>query len=132
VEIQHEAALPGDVRLTAHLRYNHLYANAIDSSDDLLERSTTFGVLTASTELDGPLHTTMLGHDLRWISFAAHTSFPGRASDSLGFSYFFEVGGGLELVDPALVRGVEGLSLRLSTLVGDGVTGWSVAAKLAF
>ena len=132
LEISHQRQLSGDIQLTANLRYNHLYAEAFAASDDVLETSSNFGVVTARAELDGPLGATALGRDLRWISFAANTSFPGRASDSLGFSYFFEVGGGLEIVDRSVARGVEGLSLRLSTLVGDGVTGWSVAAKLEF
>ena len=132
VELGHERGVGHDVEFTGSIRYNHLVVDTFAASDDVLETSGSFGVLTAYTQLDGPTGATALGRELRWIGYIANSSFPGSSSDALGFDYFFEFGGGVEMVDRAVLAGVEGLSLRGSALVGNGVTGWSVAAKLEF
>jgi hypothetical protein len=50
----------------------------------------------------------------------------------LGLDYFFELGGGLEIVDRDVVAGIEGVSLRASQITGDGVTGFPPGAQLEF
>jgi len=42
------------------------------------------------------------------------------------------LGGGIELEDDTLLRGLEGVSLRASALVGERVTGWSLGISLSF
>jgi hypothetical protein len=50
----------------------------------------------------------------------------------LGFNAFAEIGGGLQLIAPNVVRGVQGGTVRASAIVGPGVTGWLVSAALDF
>ena len=72
-----------------------------------------------------------LGRDLRWLAFASGTYIPA-AKDAVGFSSFAELGGGIELVERGLVAGVDGLSLRVSAILGDDVHGWSAGLALEF
>lgn len=128
-----EAERPaGALDLGLSLRYNHLWGTTLRASDDALDGSSSFGVFTAAATVAGPLPATAFGHELRWLAFASNSSFPGLSGDALGFDYFFELGGGLEIVDRGVMPGVEGLSLRASYLFGDHVTGVSVGAHLEF
>jgi len=123
-----------DINYVANVRYDQLYANTFSASNSVLEGSSTFGVLTARAEFDGPVWgVNLLDRELRWIAFASNTYLPGDdESDALGFSYFFEVGGGLELVDRSVIDGLEGVSLRSSVLFGDNVYGWTAGFSLEF
>ena len=132
VELEHRRDVGSDLKLTGNIRYNQLFAETFQASDDLLETSGTFGVLTAFARLDGPLPFQAFGRDLRWITFASNSTLTGTSSRSIGFDYFFELGGGLEVVDDQVIRGIEGVSLQASALLGDRVTGWSVGVQLEF
>ncbi len=132
LEAEYETSFGGDLNLTANARYNQLWGSTLNSSDSALEGSAIFGVLTATATVDGPTGLSLLGRELRWIGFAANSTFPGSASRAIDVSWFFELGAGIELVDREVVDGVEGVSLRGSWVVGDNVTGFSVAAQLEF
>ena len=132
LELKYEHSLAGDIDLQARLRYNHMFAETLDASNAALEGSGNFGVLTAFLQFDGPTPAKIFGRDLRWIGFAANSTFVGDAAEGLGFDTFFELGGGIELVEPNILPGVEGFSVRGSALIGNGVTGWSVGAQLEF
>jgi hypothetical protein len=132
LELNYKHALAGDIDVQGKLRYNQLFADTLDASDPALEGNGNFGVLTAFVQFDGPTPAKLFGRDLRWIGFAANSTFFGDSADALGFDYFFELGGGIELVDRTVLKGVEGVSLRGSALLGNGVTGWSIGAQLEF
>ena len=57
---------------------------------------------------------------------------PSTNRDILGFNSFAEIGGGLRLLAPDVIRGVQGGTVRASAIVGPGVTGWLVSAALDF
>jgi len=131
LEIEGEQPMSA-LNLGLNARYNHLWGSTLRASDDALQGSSNFGVFTAAATLDGPLSATPFGRDLRWLVFATNSSFPGLSGDALGFDYFFELGGGLEIVDRDIVPGIEGLSLRASYIRGDHVTGFSLGAHVEF
>jgi hypothetical protein len=131
LEIEHTRMIGEDVGISSTLRYNYLWANTFDASDPVLETISDFGVFTANLEVDGPTGLTPLGRQLRWIGFVANSAF--TESEGLDIEYFFEIGGGIEVVDRTVIEGLEGISLRASAIVGaQDVTGWSVSAKLEF
>jgi hypothetical protein len=132
LQAEYRREFAGDLRFTGNVRYNQLHADTFAASDPVLETDSNYGVLTGFAQLDGPLGLRLLGHDLRWIGFLANSSFPGNQSAALGFDYFFELGGGIELVDREVVSGIEGVSLRGSALFGDAISGWSVGLQLEF
>jgi hypothetical protein len=129
--LDHTRTMGEDSNLKLSLRYNHLLDRSFKASADELEGINSYGVLTGSARIDGPLPVTLAGFPLRWIGFASNTFLP-RSKDNLGFSFFFELGGGVEIVDPSIVDGVEGISLRTSSIAGDGVYGWSIGLAMEF
>lgn len=135
VEVEHSGRLDPvtDINYGAKIRYNQLYDKVFSASDPVLEGGGTFGIFTAGASVDGPLWGfSLLDRELRWIGFATNTYLPDSSKDALGFSYFFEVGGGLELVDRSVVGGLEGLSVRSSVLFGNNVYGWTAGLNLEF
>lgn len=132
VELDYERKLAGDIDLEAEFRYNLMFSESTSASDPSLESSADFGVLTSYIQLDGPTPASLWNRPIRWIGFLSNSTFFRDAADGLGFDTFVEIGGGVEIVDPNIVSGVQGVSLRGSVLVGDNVTGWSAGAKLEF
>ncbi|MGF1554526.1 MAG: hypothetical protein ACFBWO_18790 [Paracoccaceae bacterium] len=129
--VETDQTIGEDIALNASLRYSHLVDDVIDASEPELEGTNDFGTLTAGVELDGPIGLSVFGRELRWIGFASHTYLPGE-KDALGFSYFFELGGGVEIVDRDVLSFIEGVSLRGSGIVGNGVTGFTAGATIEF
>jgi hypothetical protein len=132
LELAHGHDLGLGLNLETNARYNHLWGATLDASDDALAGDSDFGVFTAAATLDGPMPATAFGRELRWLAFVTHSRFPGSSGDAVGFDYFFELGGGLEIVDRGVVAGIEGVSLCASYITGDGVTGLSLGAQLEF
>jgi hypothetical protein len=132
LELEYADSFSNDVNLDARIRYQHLWDDVQSASDPALESSQDFGVFTARAEADGPTAARAFGRELRWIGFSSLTWLPGEQTDDLGFDWFAELGGGIELVDREAVRGVEGLSLRGSLLAGNNVTGWTLGLSLEF
>lgn len=131
-ELGYDRRFADGLRLTGNLRYNHLVDIGFAASDSALEETGDFGVLTGGAELSGPTPVTFFGRELRWIGFTNGTGFVGQQSTALGFEYFFEIGGGVQLVDREVVQGLEGVSLRTSAIVGGNVTGWTIGLSLEF
>ncbi|MBV8397348.1 MAG: hypothetical protein JOZ17_01250 [Acetobacteraceae bacterium] len=102
------------------------------SGNNLQSRPYSFGVATASLTLDGPTEWRIATHAVRWLSYVNGTWLPSTNRDILGFNSFAEIGGGLRLLAPDVIRGVQGGTVRASAIVGPGVTGWLVSAALDF
>lgn len=132
VALVNETSLPRDLGFNGEIRYNHLVSEGFDASDRVYETRTNFGVMTSLAELDGPTGFSVFGFDVRWLGSLAWSYFPGTSSDALGFDYFVETGGGLAFLDPTIVRGIEGVQLRGSAVLGNGVSGWSASLALQF
>lgn len=130
--LAHEQHWQDDIRLSAHLRFNQLVTISQDASDRALHADGGFGVATGGAELNGPLPFTLGTYPTRWITFTSATWLTGARNDMLGFNSFIELGGGLELVTNSLGGRVEGISFRLSGLIGEGVRGGSMGVSLEF
>lgn len=131
LEVEHRRPLGENLNFFGRARYNQLFVDTFEASDPSLEASSDFGVFTAHLEVNGPTGATVGGRQLRWIGYVANSSFTESAGT--GIEFFFELGGGIELVDRSVIRGIEGVSLRASGIVGQkSVTGWSVYAQLEF
>jgi hypothetical protein len=81
LELNYKHALAGDIDVQGKLRYNQLFAETLDASDPALEGNGNFGVLTAFVQFDGPTPAKLFGRDLRWIGFAANSTFVGDEVD---------------------------------------------------
>lgn len=131
LELEQRHRWQSDVQLLASLRYDYLIDDSYRASDSALEGRNEFSVFTGSTELNGPTELSLFGLPLRWIGFISGSYLPD-IKDNIGFDYFVEIGGGIELVDNDVIPGIDGVSLRGSGIVGDGVDGWSVGLNAEF
>ena len=132
LEVIYETPLRGDMNLRAQARYNELVALVTGASSNALQDSGTFGVANASVTLTGPTGWHIANNAVRWLGYAKGTWLPETNPSVLGFNAFAEVGGGLQIIAPGVIRGVQGATVRASAIAGPGVTGWLVSAALNF
>ena len=132
LEVIYETPLRGDMNLRAQARYNELVALVTGASSNALQDSGTFGVANASVTLTGPTGWHIASNAVRWLGYAKGTWLPETNPSLLGFNAFAEVGGGLQIIAPGVIRGVQGATVRASAIAGPGVTGWLVSAALNF
>ncbi len=132
VALVHEREIAPDTHLTTTIRYNRIDDLNYSASDSSLKSNNRFSVVTGSVEVKGPTDVTLFGRSLRWIGYGGGTWLMGRHRNALGFNSFAELGAGIELVDNTLLRGVEGITLRGSALIGGNVTGWSLGLSVTF
>lgn len=132
LELIYETPLRGDVNLRAQVRYNELAALVMGASNNALQNNGSFGVANTSITLNGPTGWHIASKDVRWLGYAKGTWLPDTNPSVLGFNAFAEVGGGLQIIAPDVIRGVQGATVRASAIAGPGVTGWLVSAALNF
>lgn len=132
LELVHETRFHGDVTMTARARYNQLVAVVTSATDPALKQNGSFGVANGGLTLSGPTDWRIAANPVRWIGYANGTWLPDVDRGTLGFNAFAELGGGLQLLAPDVVRGVKGGTVRAAAIVGPGVTGWLVSAALNF
>jgi hypothetical protein len=132
LELIYETEFRGDLTLRTQARYNELAALVTSASSPLLKQDGSFGVANASVTLSGPTDWHIASNAVRWLGYAKGTWLPSTDSGVLGFNAFAEIGGGLQIVAPQVIRGVNGGTVRASAIVGPGVTGWLVSAALDF
>jgi hypothetical protein len=132
LELIYETQLRRDLTLSAQTRYNELAAVVTGASSKALKQNGSFGVANASITLSGPTDWHIGTNDVRWLGYARGTWLPNTDPGVLGFNSFAEIGGGLQVIAPNIVRGVQGATVRASAILGPGVTGWLVSAALDF
>lgn len=131
IEVETLQTFEGDINLAGKARFTQFIADSFDASHPVLEGTNTFSLITARAEADGPTGLSVFGREVRWIGFASTTVLPGQGDD-LGFDFFVELGGGVELVDRDVISGIEGVSLRGSGIVGNGVYGFTAGLSVEF
>jgi len=132
LELVYETRFPGDLMLNAQVRYNELAALVTGASSNALKQNSSFGVANTSFELSGPTSWHIAADPIRWLGYVKGTWLPNTDRGILGFNAFAEIGGGLQVIAPNVIRGVQGGTVRASAIVGSGVTGWLVSAALDF
>jgi len=132
LELVYETRFPGDVTLKTQARYNELAALVTGASSNALQQNSSFGVANASVSFSGPTNWRIAANDIRWLGYVKGTWLPNTDPGVLGFNAFAEIGGGLQLLAPNVIRGVQGGTVRASAIVGPGVAGWLFSAALDF
>jgi hypothetical protein len=132
LEVIYETQLRGDLTLRTQARYNELAAAVTSASSKALKQNGSFGVANASITLSGPTDWRIGANDIGWLGYAKGTWLPNTDPGVLGFNSFAEIGGGLQVIAPNIIRGVQGGTVRASAIVGPGVTGWLVSAAVDF
>ena len=132
LELIYEKQFRGDLRFKTQIRYNELAAMVTSASSNALKQNGSFGLANASIALSGPTDWHIAASSIRWLGYARSTWLPDTNASVLGFNAFAEIGGGLQVIAPNIIRGVQGGTVRASAIVGPGVTGWLVSAALDF
>ena len=132
LELIYERPLPGDMNFRAQARYNQLVALVTGASSNALQGNDSFNVANASVIFTGPTGWQIASKTVRWLGYAKGTWLPDTNPSLLGFNSFAELGGGLQIIAPDVIRGVQGATVRASAIAGPGVTGWLVSAALNF
>jgi hypothetical protein len=132
LELVYETQFSGDLTFKTQIRYNELAALATSASSNALKQNSSFGVANGSIVLSGPTDWRIASNAVRWLGYVKGTWLPNTDPGVLGFNAFAEIGGGLQLIAPNVIRGVQGGTVRASAIVGPGVTGWLVSAALDF
>jgi hypothetical protein len=128
----YEARFSGELTLIANVRYNELAAIVTSATDASIKQNGSFGVANGGLILSGPTDWRIATSSVRWLGYVNGTWLPDTDRGVLGFKAFAEIGGGLQLIAPGVIRGVQGGTVRASAIVGPGVTGWLVSAALNF
>lgn len=132
LEILYEASLRGDINFKAQARYNEVVALVTGASSNALQGNDAFGVANASVTVTGPTGWPIAARDLRWLGYVKGTWLTDTNPSVMGFNSFAEFGGGLQIIAPGVIRGVQGATVRASAIAGPGVTGWLVSGALNF
>jgi len=129
-ELQHERVLGNNIELTGNLRYNHLVSSAFNASDDALEGTNDFIVITGGLEASIPTGLALFSRDLHALGFGGTNILLDGFGDLIsGDDFIHEVGGGLEVKEPWFVQGIR---LRGSVLFGEDVFGWRAGLGIKF
>jgi hypothetical protein len=128
----YERRFSGDLTLAANARYNELAAIVTGATDNSINQNGSFGVANAGVTLSGPTEWRIGTGAIRWLGYVNGTWLPDTDRGVLGFKAFAELGGGLQLIAPSVVPGIQGGTMRASAIVGPGVNGWLVSAAVNF
>ena len=107
LELIYEKALPGDVNVRAQVRYNQLVALVTGASSSALQGNDSFNVANASVTFTGPTDWQIARKAVRWLGYAKGTWLPDTSLSLLGFNSFAELGGGLQIIAPDVIRCVQ-------------------------
>lgn len=132
LELLYDTSFRGDLTLEATLRYNEVAAIVTGATNPGLKQDDSFGVASGGAEMSGPTGWRLDGRPVRWLGYARGTWLPQTDAGTLGFNAFTELGGGVKILAPEILRGVSGATARASAILGPGVTGWLVSAALTF
>jgi hypothetical protein len=132
LELVDEMPLRGNLTLGMQIRYSELAAIVGGTSSSALKQNSSVGVANASVVLSGPTNWHIDANAIRWLSYVKGTWLPNVDRGVLGFNTFAEIGGGLQVIAPKVIRDVQGGTVRASVIVGPGVAGWLISAALDF
>ena len=119
----------GEGRIELIGLYTYSYTHTYDETFDFLDSSGSVNVLDFDARWTAPTGLRFFGVPLRWKVFGSYTDFLDLQKDDLGFTYFFEYGGGFDFEVDYRALGVFNLrnaGIEVSGVVGDDITGWSI------
>jgi hypothetical protein len=122
-----------DYRLEYSGHYTLAYTDTFDATAELLETSDWSQIAFARFRVSGPLDYQTWGRPWRWNAYLSHTNFLDQEKEALGFSYYYEVGAGVDWeanIKPLDWFGIRLIGLRLGVITGDDVDGFNVGLTM--
>jgi hypothetical protein len=131
LEIAYEGRVePYGIELTGS--FSHLHTEAFEASSQLLETATDAQTFNARAELTGPTGFKILNRPVGWRFLLAGTGLTGSQVDALGFPYFIQAGGGLDIDISRDVDEVDRIGFQFAAVKGEGVSGYALELTLDF
>ena len=119
--------------MEAEVTYSHATTDVFDAPARKLKVSASNDVVTLFGRWSGPREWTIYGQPLGWNVFSSATVLAGDGRDALGFSYFIELGAGLDLdLRDRDLWLIEGIRPRVSGIFGDNVIGGQLGLSIRF
>jgi hypothetical protein len=122
----------GDAEVSAQLRYDLRYSEAIAVDESALDVGDTLDWALARVDASMPASWHIAGQSVTWLGDIGYRRLLGGAADALGFDDFFELSVGLRVGTGDLVPGVSALQLSGAVMIGEDVTGWSFGLSARF
>lgn len=113
--------------------YTHAYTNVVSAPSSRLRFSGQNDVFTLLARLSKSTGRRFFGRPVYWNVYSTATGLAGDGRDALGFSYFVELGAGLDLdfrVDQKPL--FKALRTRASIIAGDNIRGFQVGLSFRF
>lgn len=119
----------GEGRMELIGLYTYSYTNTYDETFAFLDSSGSTNVINVNARWTAPTGFRPFGVPLRWKVFGGYTDFLDLEKNNLGFTSFFEYGGGFDLEVDYKALGIFSLrtiGIDVSGIAGDDITGWSI------
>ena len=123
----------GRRRIEMFGRYTYSYTESFNESDESVESSDDVKVIDFNGRWTAPTGLRMFGIPLRWKLLGGYTRLINVDKEALGFRYFFEYGGGLDLevdVRPFNLFNLRNIGFNVVGIGGDDVTGFAFGISL--
>ena len=131
MSLDHERPL-GDDLVDLRLKFAQTFAQTVWSADPRFTGDTVNSTINANAVYKHDTGVEIRGFPLLVTGLAGFNAFLGDQQDGLGFAWFAEYGGGLELDLGAAESAVKRARMRVTGIAGDGVTGISVGIGIGF
>ncbi len=131
VGVQYERPFGGDL-LDLRLKASQVWLQTVRSEDDRFTGNTSNQTINASAVYKYDTGIRFSENRLLLTGLLGGNAFLGDQQDALGFSWFAEYGGGLELDISPSGYWVQRARFRVTGIAGDGVTGISVGVGIGF
>ena len=133
IEVEHKTNIGNDIHVLSGIRATRLHIRTLSTSTPGLEASNQFTSISGNMEIDGPTAISLFERDMRWQTFLAASAFDKDTSRALSFDWLGEAGAGIIfMIRERHTSTVEGIGLKGSAIIGDGIDGWALGLYATF
>ncbi len=130
IEMQLRHIFSNEADLEGRFRYNYLVSNAVNVSNDSLDKTNDFVEASGYLEASAPTGLTFLDREVRALGIGGSSFLqPEPTFNAEKTDFIHELGGGLELRGIGFTRKVR---LRATALFGEDVHGWRAGISVKF
>ena len=117
-------------RLELQGLYTYTYVDTFDESADFVESSGGINSINLEARFSAPTGLQLKGIPIRWQVYGAYTDFLDLRKDDLGFTHYFELGGGFDFevdVQALAIFNLRNIGLEVAGIKGDDIKGWRLS-----
>jgi hypothetical protein len=132
IKARYEFDAAEDVTITPSVSYTQIYVESIHSSSDIIDVSTSAGVLKSRLKVDFEEAGCFMGRPLSIIPQVSRTDLYGDAREGLGIDYFHEVSLTFLAKDQSDIPLFKDVGITGAYSFGDNVSGWRIGLEAGF